>query len=347
MHKPFLHAALASAFFTLAGVFAHADIIETKSGARLLGSITKVDAGLITLATDYAGTLTIKQTEVVKFETEKPLFIRLVGGTTMEGIVSVASSGQVNIKGKDGTITTSVDKISRTWAPGEMDPAVALMIRKWKYEIALDIAGKTGNSEQLGYGGSAKATLAGPQDTLIFYAAFNNRETDGVSSSDNAKVGLDYSRYLSEHVTWYTRDEGGYDNIKDIEFYNIAAAGLGYDFIKNLPRQKLTGRGGLSYRFEQYGGNTTTDETRSAGLDLGLNHNFQFENAVMSNSITYVPSFEDFSNFRALHDSHIEFPLVGSWKFRVGVQNDYSSVVPADRAKLDTTYYGKFVFGWE
>jgi hypothetical protein len=324
-----------------------ADTVETKSGARLVGTVTKVDAGAITLVTDYAGTLTIKQSEVEKFETEKPLFIRLTGGTTMEGTVSVGSGGQIKVSGKDGTINTTVDKVATTWAAGETDPAVAQLMRKWKYEIAFDVAGKTGNSEQLGYGGSAKATLAGPEDTLMFYTAFNNRRTDGDTSSDNAKVGVDYSRYLSERVTWYTRDEGGYDNIKDITFYNIAAAGLGYDFIKNLPKQKLTGRFGISYRFEQYADDVATDDVRSAGLDLGLNHQYLFKNAAMNNSITYVPSFEDFSNYRALHDTNIEFPLAGAWKFRVGVLNDYSSVVPEGRSKLDTTYYGKFVFGWQ
>jgi len=28
------------------------------------------------------------------------------------------------------------------------------------------------------------------------------------------------------------RDEGGFDRIKDIQFYNVAAFGLGYDTIK-------------------------------------------------------------------------------------------------------------------
>ncbi len=337
--------AILAAFVTLCAI-TQADIVETKNGARLTGTVTKVEAGSITLDTDYAGTITIKQSEVVRFETEEPLVIRLAGGTTMEGTVTATPDGKITVNGKDGTISTTVDKVAATWAPGGIDPAVAQLMRKWKFEVSLDVSGKTGNSEELGYGGGAKATLASSQDTLMFYTNFAYKRANGVKSDDKFAVGVDYSSYLTERVTWYARDEGGYDNGKDINFYNVAAAGFGYDFIKNLPTQKLTGRAGLSYRFEDYG-NPLNDDLRSAGLDIGLNHSYRFENALLNNSITFVPSFEDFSNYRAVHDSSFEVPLAGSWKFRIGVNNDYTSQPSPGVDKLDTTYYGRFVLNWE
>ena len=86
--------------FASAGALLQADIVETKNGARLTGSVTKVEAGSITLVTDYAGTITIKQSEVARFETEKPLVIRLAGGTTMEGTVTATPDGKITINGK-------------------------------------------------------------------------------------------------------------------------------------------------------------------------------------------------------------------------------------------------------
>ena len=327
------------------GSLAMADVVETKNGARLTGTVTKVDAGVITLVTDYAGTLSIKQSEVVNFETSQPLFIRLSGGTTMEGTVSATPDGKVVVNGKDGTITTTVDKVATTWSPGQTDPAVASLMRKWAFEIAFDLAGKTGNSEKLGFGGGAKATLEGPEDALKFYTSSAYQRTNGLRSEDKFLAGVDYASYLSTKTTWYTRDEGGYDNVKGIEFYNVAAAGFGYDMIKNMPKQKLTGRAGLSYRFEDYGAVLTS--VRSAGLDLGLDHHYRFETSVMNNTITFVPSFDDFTNYRLVHDSNLEFPLAGQWKFRVGVNNDFNSVPAPGVEKLDTTYYGKFVLKFE
>lgn len=323
-----------------------ADVVETKSGARLTGTVTKVSDGAITLATDYAGVVVIKQAEVTRLETEKPLVVRLVGGTTMEGTLAATPEGQITVTGRDGTITTTADKVASTWSPGEPDPAVAQLMRKWKYEASFDISGRSGNSDEMGYGGGAKATLAGPQDTLFFYTTFAYQETNDVKSEDKLNLGVDYSSYLTERTTWYARDEGGYNNVKDIEFYNVAASGFGYDLIKNLPKQKLTGRLGLSYRFEEYG-DPANEDVRSAGLDTGLSHTYLFSNASLNNNLTFVPTFEDFGNFRAIHDSNLEFPLVGSWKFRVGINHDYTSKPSVGVEKLDTTYYGRFVLNWE
>lgn len=323
-----------------------ADVIETKDGSRLSGTVTRVEGGVITLSTPYAGDVKIKQSEVVKIETESPLVFRLESGTTVEGTVKAGADGAITIASPDGTIETTVGKVTSTWAPGGQDPALAKLLRKWKYEASFDIAGKTGNSEQLGYGGGLKASLSGPQDILIFYSNFAYQRTNGVKSEDKFAVGVDYSSYISERTTWYGRDEGGYDNVKGIDFYNVAAAGLGYDFVQNLPKQKLTGRVGVSYRFETYG-NPAQADLRSAGLDIGLNHVYRFENAVMNNNITYVPAFEDFANYRFVHDTSLEFPLTGNWKVRTGVNNDYTSQPSPGVERLDTTYYARFVLSWE
>ena len=195
----------ALAVLAAGGALLHADVVETKNGSRLTGTVTKVDGGFVTLVTDYAGTLSIKQSEVVRFETEKPLFIRLAGGTTMEGTVSATPDGRITVNGQDGTISTTVDKVATTWSKGDPDPAVAQFLRKWKYEASFDISGKTGNSEELGYGGGVKATLAGGQDTLIFYSNFAYQSTNGAKSEDKFNVGVDYSSYLTKRVTWYGR----------------------------------------------------------------------------------------------------------------------------------------------
>ncbi len=323
-----------------------ADLVETKSGARLIGTVSKVDAGSVTLVTDYAGTLTIKQSEVAKLETSQPMVIRLAGGTTMAGTVETAGDGKIAIKGQDGTITTTVDKLATTWAPGATDPAVAALQRKWKYEAAFALAGKTGNSEQLSYGGGGKAILAGPKDTLKFYTNFKYDSSNSVKTDDKFNAGFDYANNYSGRESWYVRDEGGYDQAKDIDFYNVAAVGLGHDFIQNKPVQMLTGRAGLAYRFENYGA-VATEDVQSAGLDFGLSHFYKFTSALLVNDVTFVPSIDDFSNYRVVHDSSLQMPLAGKWDLRIGVNNDYNSMPGAGVKKMDTTYYTKFVLSWE
>jgi len=323
-----------------------ADIVETKSGAKLIGTVTAIDGTSVTLKTDYAGNLTIKQSEVASVQTDKPLFVRLSGGTVMSGTVKPVAGGKIEVAGADGTITTSMDKVAATWAPGAKDPAIVALEPNWSYEAAADITGKTGNSEQFGTTLSARAKRVGPTDVLQFYTAYNYQKSDGTKSADSFKAGLDYSNNFSGRKSWYVRDEAGYDRVKDIELYNTAAAGLGYDFIKEK-NHILTGRVGLAFRYEGYK-NPASDDLKSFGLDSGLHHEYVFSNSKLVNDLTWVPVFEDFTNYRFYHESYYEIPLANpNWKLRLGVSNDYTSQVGAGVEKMDTTYFTRFVLNWK
>ncbi len=128
-----------------------ADVVETKNGARIVGKVTKIDGGAVTVTTDFAGAVTIKQSEITGITTDGPVAVRLASGTRLEGKIS-SSAGALQIAGADGSISTTVDKVAASWAAGGKDPAIAALERGWAYEAAVDVAGKTGNKEQLGTG---------------------------------------------------------------------------------------------------------------------------------------------------------------------------------------------------
>ena len=229
------------------------------------------------------------------------------------------------------------------------------------------VVGKTGNSEQLGTGFSFRATLNGPQDKLQFYTAYDRQVTEGTKSADQFKAGVDYQNSFSGRYSWYLRDEAGFDRVKLIDFANVAAFGLGYDVIKK-PKQTLTGRAGFAHRFESYRvdpeafdsfialGDSPADAKRlatkesvnSAGLDFGLSHSLELSSARIVNRLSYVPSFADFADYHATHESFLELPLLSTmWKVRLGVANDYTSVPVKGKKRLDTTYYTRLVLNWK
>ena len=321
-----------------------ADVVETKNGARIVGKVTKIDSGAVIVDTDYAGTITIKQGEVSAITTDAPVAVRLASGTRIDGKVG-GSAGTLQVVGADGTITTTVDKVASSWPAGGKDPAVTALERSWAYETSVDVSGKSGNKSQLGTAAQVRATLVGPNDKLVFYSGYDRQVTDKQKSSDQFRAGVDYQSNFSGGNSWYVRDEGGFDRIKDIQFYDVAAAGLGYDFIK-APKQTLTGRLGFSFRNENYKSPLTTD-VNAAGLDVGLGHSLQLPNASIINRITFVPSFNDFANYRLTHESFYEMPFVTPvWKLRIGVSNDYNSKPGKGVDKMDTSYFTRLVLNW-
>lgn len=332
------------AFLALAAATATADVVETKNGARLVGTVTKIDGGAVTLSTDYAGALTIKQSEVVSIATDAAVAVRLASGTRIDGKIAT-TGGALQITGADGVITTSVAKVAASWSAGATDPQIVALDRKWTYEANVDVTGKSGNKNQLGTSFGFRAKLAGVNDTLQFYTAYDRQVTDGQKSADQFKLGSDYANNFSGRYSWYVRDEGGFDRVKDIELYNVAAVGLGYDIIK-AAKQTLTARAGVSFRYEGYK-NPLTRDVKSAGLDFGLAHSLQLENFAIVNRLAIVPAFDDFSNFRLTHESFLELPLTNpSWKLRMGVSNDYNSKPGKGVEKMDTGYFTRLVLNW-
>lgn len=323
-----------------------ADVVETKNGSHLVGKVLKIDESVVWLKTDYAGEIKVKQSDVTSVATDTPLVVRLASGTVLQGTLSSPGDGAIVINGPDGTLNTRVEKVATTWAPGATDPAIVALQRSWTYEATVDVTGKTGNKEQLGTAFAARATMKTPTDTLQFYSAYDRQVSDGAKSADQFKAGMDYQNNFSGKKSWYVRDEGGFDRIKDINLYNIAGLGLGYDFIKK-PKHTLTVRAGLSYRYEGYK-NPATPDVSAAGLDFGLNHQFDTETWSLVNRISYVPLIKELGNFRLLHESFFEIPMADpDWKLRLGVSNDYNSRPGAGIGKLDTTYFSRLVLSWK
>ena len=346
LHKTLL-TVLILAGLSLAATSASADVVETKSGARIVGQITKIEGGKVYVKTDYAGDLTINQSKVSVLSTDAPVVIRLTSGTTLEGTVT-AADGTVKISGRDTQVSTQVDKVAASWAVGQEDPAIVALRSHWSYEAAIDITGKTGNSEQLGTAGAVRATLKTPADTLQLYAGYDRQVQDGAKSADQLKAGIDFQDNFSGKLSWYARDEGGFDRIKDIDMYNTAAAGLGYDFVKkNDGKQIVTGRAGLAYRFENYG-NPAHEDLSTMGLDIGLNIEWEFKNSKLVDRMSYVPSFDDFSNYHFTNEFFYELPLADpAWKLRMGVANDYTSKPSPGLEPMDTSYFTRLVLSWK
>jgi putative salt-induced outer membrane protein YdiY len=321
-----------------------ADTIETRDGARIVGTITRIDDGEIEVETAYAGKIKIKQDHVIGLTTDAPVSVRLASGTRFDGRVVSGPGGAVQIAGVDGSIATSVDRIAASWAAGQVDPRLD---RRWTYEASVDVSGKTGNSEQIGTAGEVRAKLTTVQDTLQFYTNYNRQMADGLKAADQLKLGVDYQNNFAGRYSWYVRDEGGFDRVKDIELYNIAAAGIGRDFIKE-PKRTLTGRLGLSFRYEGYR-DPASEDVRSAGIDVGVLNDMEFFGiSRLVTRLTFVPTFEDFGNYRLMHESFYQIPLAHpAWKLRIGLSNDYNSRPPTGVKELDTTYFTRLVLNWQ
>lgn len=330
-----------------------ADKVITNDGAQLTGTITLIDQGVIHMETAYAGALAIKQDQVASFETDAPVFIRLASGTTMAGPVRSGTAGKLKIQSEDGTLETDMARVTASWNPESEDPQVVrlraekeAMRRQWKFRGGVDLLGKNGNSEEFSLGTKLEAKLKSPDDELAYFAEYEQREKNGDKTADRLAGGTSYESFFSDVYGWYVRTELETDAIDAIDLRSTSGAGISYRLINN-DHQTLVTRSGLGYRYTSY--DSDKENESSPTLDFGLAHTYRLKDDIyMENKLTYVPSFDDFGNYRVVHDTGIEIP-VGSgdnFKIRLGVKNEYESQ-PAAEEKLDTTYYTRMIYSWD
>lgn len=330
---------------------AAADRIELTDGSVIIGKLLYAEDGRFFVETNFAGSISIDQAKVRTFSTDAAVNLGLASGSAVLGRVEPAPAGVV-VVGSNARLEAAPANIAAVWLEGKDSPevrkakeAAEKARRKWAYEAAVAITGRTGVSEKFNAALGFKATLESPYDKLIFALAVERAQDNGVDTADRQFGSVDYSSFVTANNLWYVRTSLEKDRIKNLDLRSTTAFGIGRKLIKT-ERQDLEARLGLSYVYETYADNTKFD---SPGGDLALLHTLQFATAKMNNLLQYTPAFEDFGNYRIKHESSLEMPISASqWKLRLGVANDYTSIPPAGVSeKLDTTYFTSLILNWK
>jgi len=321
-----------------------ADTLTLSDGSVLHGQIERIEGGEIVLSTAYAGEITVKQAQVVDIVTIEPVYVQSEE-TTIFGKVSGSTDG-LRVTTDTSTLNTEVSRVEAVWRAGDQSPEAKALARNWSYDASFGLSGKDGNTDRFAILASLTATLRGPDDKLTFYGRYDRSDDNGVTSSNEIKGGVDYSRLVSKRWGWYARTELESDDAENLDLRATAAGGAEFVW-KDTENWDLLLRGGLGYRYESFFDGTVND---LPSLDLVLINTYVFTGVgTLKNIVTYNPAFEDFGNYRFFQESTFEVPIGtgNKWKLRLGISNDYNSRPVGGLKKMDTTYFTQFLLSWD
>ena len=328
-----------------------ADRVDLRDGSVLVGTIVDMNEGTLRIETNFAGELAVDTEEIVDMTTSAPRKVALESGNVLVGEIS-KTGDRTDVETSLGTLDITDDNIVAVWPPSEPGPELARAKQQiaqqrgtWQYEANAEVHGSGGNTDRFATSGGLAATLSHPDDRLKFFASYEQVEEEGVETADEIAGGIDYERDVTKRQAWYTRLYLERDEIEGLDLRTVAAGGYGYYFVRN-PRHELRARTGLFLRQEAYE-DGRSDQT--VGIDFGAHHASELAQWIkIVNDITYTPALDDFGDYRLDHESLVETPLAGTdnWKLRLGVENEYNSMPPADKEKLDTSYFDRLVLRW-
>jgi hypothetical protein len=173
---------------------AHADTVELTNGDKLSGHIVSMNAGVLTLQTEYAGEVAIKWSAVATLSTDDSLTMQ-VGGKELQTKLAVHSAGSALTDARDVVALSAISSLSRPESPRAA----------WRFEgnadVAVDIDRETNDSTDNTLSLSARAETDAWRNILDvdYQRATANSET----TSDHSESSYKLDRLWGKH--WFTR----------------------------------------------------------------------------------------------------------------------------------------------
>ncbi len=319
--------------------FAHADVITTQDGSRLVGTVKKVTPNLVEIDTKYAGALTVQMAEVTGLQTDAPLTTRLNDETTVTGVTTMSADRSFQITHETLATSAAIEDIRASWLPDAVPPPESgYDPRHWVTTVGADLTGKKGNTDQYARHVVGAMALVTHRDELKLYGAYTNDQTDNDETADETKLGASYVAHTAGFWGWYIRGEGERDTFEQINLRATGSAGLSMLAIDS-PSHTLRFFTGVGYRNESYEDDRPNDSV--ATLDIGVYQRWELKPwLTMVNNMAIAPAVDDFDNYLFTQDSAFVIPVgTGRWSLQLGVANNYNSRPAPDKDALDTTYY--------
>ncbi len=337
-----------------------ADRIVLNDGSVLNGTLKTISGGTATVETDFAGTLTIPADRIVKLNTLGAVHMVTKDGQRVDGRITTREATPAPeaeapapeapaaeaAAPAPGPLSLTLGSVEHLWLDGMADPTVPPK-RAWEGEFSVDIAGKTGNSEKFNGGVGTVATLSGPIDKWKLYANAQYGRENHNTNTKKYLAGTDYERKICESpYTWYANGEVEQQTTSGLRLREEVGGGLGYYIFEN-PVSSLRVRAGLSAKSRKYTDGSHSD-AMGGQFSAHYERNIQ-EWGKLVTDLTYQPSLDDIHDYRILHESSLDIPVLFQYpmSLRVGVSNEYNSRVVDDARRMETSYFAKMVFKWK
>ena len=278
-----------------------AEQVSLKNGDHISGAIVSMDGKKLVVKTTYAGEVSIDWAEVTQFESDKQ---NLVVTKADKQLVS----GTVSSEGSDVVVTTAqgVQKVPRSDVATMRSPADQAayekslhpgMLEDWTGGGSFGFALARGNSETtnlaLGFNALRKTTT----DAWVVNAtSIYSTDAKLGATTANALGGLiRYDRNISKRWFVYGAFAGMYDELQDLNYRIMPGGGIGFHAIAS-PTTTLDLLGGLGYTRESYSSKLINNLV-TATVGNEFSHKFT-PNTAITQSLYYLPSLNDTSNYR-------------------------------------------------
>ncbi len=317
------------------------DEILLKSGSRILGTLTGSRDGVVTIDTDFAGTLSIELDKIASLQTDNPVLIQLADQ-------SVLQQQPLRIE-DDALVLATAAGAEETVALGDL-----LLVNPEPWELGQGY-------RWTGLASAAMVTERGNTDTdeldyklETVWRSIRDRYTikyNGEKDKNNNETTTDkwyalgkYDYFLRDPLYAGFQVSAEHDKFADLDLRYLAGPFLGRQFYEE-PVFTLSGELGVSYVNEDF---IVADDDDYGAANWALNAS---SNYLGGDSRLYLDhrgiwNLEETSDYILDLTLGLAFPLLWSLEAAAEVVWEYDAGAVDDVKELDQTYRFRVGYTW-
>lgn len=315
------------------------DEIVLKNGSRIIGVVTDSREGVVTIETDFAGTLSVAMDQVESVNTAKPVVV-LMEDDTVHRESSLTIKNEQLVLGDEGTAFPLEDLLVVNPAPWELGQGY-----HWTGTAGLALEIERGNTDTDELDVNLDTVWRSLEDRYTLKWASENDEADGQKTEDNWQGIAKYDYFLTDPNYVGLLAFAEKDKFKDLDLRYMVGPYYGRQFYEE-PIFSLSGELGVSYVNEEY--NVAEDQDYGASnWNLHASSDYLGGDSSLYFDQIGIWNLEDTADVVVNSTFGLSFPLLWNFEAAAEVILDYDSGAVDDVDELDQTYKLRIGYSWD
>lgn len=330
-----------SIFASAAETTAPQDEILLKNGSKVIGAVTASRDGVVTIDTDFAGTLSIKVEEIESMQTQGSIVMQMADGQLIENKPITFAGEQVTISpnSADALDYALADVLLVNPEPWELGNGY-----KASGNVSFAMVMQRGNTEtdELDY--RLESIWRSVRDRYTIRMDGEYDESAGNKIADNWKVVGKYDYFLDG--PWYTGVNAGaeQDEFADLDLRYYVGPYAGRQFY-DKPIFSLAGELGLAYVNEDFS-SAEDQEYPGANWTVRMASNYLGGDTNLYINHDAIWNLDSTSDIILNTAFGLSFPLLGSLEAAAEILYEYDSGAVEGIEKMDETYNFRIGYTW-
>lgn len=327
----------------LCAVPAGADTVELANGDRVTGTVLRLEAGELVVATEWAGELAVDWGQVAAVTTDGPLLLVLEDETEVVGALHPAGppapEGALAVATDDAAEPLVVERTAVTAIHPADRPAVT-----YEGHVAAGFVAAQGNTETESLYAEGEVVRRTDRNRYTLGGQGARSEDDGRETADNARAWIGYDRFLTDR--WYLAANAlaARDEFQDLSLRTALSLSTGYQFL-DTERTALSGELGASYVDEDFDG-APDDSYPAARWAVGLGHDLVVERVELFHSHEGFFGLDGDEDLLLRSRTGLRFHLFEGFVAAAQVNLDYDESPAPGREEEDRKYLVNLGFEW-